>query len=240
MLTSFHIDPKRGIEGMNRIGLLGRFEGSLIHDFLSSYYKFSCMHFLCAAHLLRELIYLLEVMDQKWAQEMIDLLLEAKQLREREDSRPENSRHVIGDKTRQRIRNRYSQIVETGLKLNPEPERPKPKKGEKKKTGPIKRSKALNLLRRLDKRYEEIMGFFEQEGIPFDNNLSERDLRMMKVREKISGTFRGEAHPSAFADIRSVISTTLKQSRNVLHDLKLLFRAPEDLGRDLAAQKGAE
>jgi len=91
-LTSCHIDAKRGVEGMDRIGLLGRYVGSLVHDYLSSYFRFGCRHFLCAAHLLRELIYIDEVMGQPWARDMIRLLLEAKKLAER------HARNVDGDR----------------------------------------------------------------------------------------------------------------------------------------------
>ena len=226
-LTSFHIDTKRGHEGMNRLGLLGRFRGKLIHDFLSSYYRLLCRHFLCGAHLLRELIYLHEEMEQPWAGDMIELLLDAKKLRERENSRAPEAKGIIGEKTRQRIRSRYCEIVLAGLALNPEPS-PKPKQ-----RGRVKRSKALNLLIRLEDRYEEVMGYFEYKDVPFDNNQAERDLRMMKTREKISGTFRSEEHARMFADIRSVISTAHKQSRNLLNALGEMLRAPGALGDSL-------
>jgi hypothetical protein len=133
---------------------------------------------------------------------MIKLMLEAKELSDRQKSLPEGSRRVIGKRRRERIRTSYRQIVSEGFGINPEPPPPpKPKRGR------VKRSKPLNLLIRLDQRYEEIMGFFECDHVPFDNNQSERDLRMMKVREKISGTFRSDFHASAFCDIRSIISS---------------------------------
>ncbi len=228
-LTSYHIDTKRGGEGMNRIGLLGRFTGRLVHDFLSGYYLFECLHQLCAAHLLRELIYLKEQMDQPWAGKMIELLLDAKDLAERERSRVEGAKHVIGDRTRRRITVRYAEIILEGLALNPEPPAPPP--GTR---GRVKRSKALNLLIRLEERYEEIMGFFEYPGVPFDNNQAERDLRMMKVREKISGTFRSEGHAEAFCNLRAVLSPATKQGRNVLDTLVELLRSPGALGEKLA------
>ena len=212
---------------MNRPGLLERFRGRLVHDFLSSYYRLFCEHFLCGAHLLRELTYLHEEMDQPWAKDMIELLLEAKKLRERENGRAPGARHIIGEQTSQRIRSRYCEIVLAGLAINPEPP-PTPNR-----RGRVKRGKALNLLIRLEDRYEEIMGFFEYEGVPFDNNQAERDLRMMKTREKISGTFRSEDHAVHFADIRSVISTARKQSRNLINTLSEMLRAPSSLGDTL-------
>ncbi len=229
-LTCYHIDAKRGGEAMERMGLLARFRGNLIHDFLGAYYRFqNCRHFLCNAHLLRELTYLHEQMDQPWAADMIELLREAKKLRDRQRALPGGSRRVIGEKTLLRIQMRYCRIVLEGLALNPEP--PPPPKA---KRGRVKRSKALNLLIRLDERYEEIMGFFEYENVPFDNNQAERDLRMMKTREKISGTFRSETHARAFCDIRSLISSVRKQSREMIGSLTTLVRSPKTLGNQLA------
>ena len=141
----------------------------------------------------------------------------------------EGSRRVIGERTRQRINVRDAEIVLEGLALNPEPPAPPP--GTR---GRIKRSKALNLLIRLEERYEEIMGFFEHPGVPFDNNQAERDLRMMKVREKISGTFRSEEHATVFCDLRAVLSSAAKQGRDLLGTLTKLLAAPQELGEDLA------
>ena len=229
-LTCYHIDRQRGSPAMERMGLLPEFTGSLVHDSLSAYYKFKhCGHFLCNAHLLRELTYLHEEMDLAWAGEMIGLLLEAKALSDRQRALPEGARAIIGQKTWLRIQTRYWEIVQEGLEANPEPPPPpKPKRGK------VKRSKALNLLIRLRDRYEEIMGFFDYEHVPFDNNLAERDLRMMKTREKISGTFRSDAHPAAFCNVRSVISSLRKQASGILEGLAQLIRSPRRLGQKLA------
>jgi len=166
-------------------------------------------------------------MDQPWAKDMIKLLLKAKKLRERENDCGPQARRVIGDQTRRSIRNRYSEIVLAGLAINTEPP-PTPKR-----RGPVKRGKALNLLIRLEDRYEEIMGVFEYDGVPFDNNQAERDIRMMKIREKISGTFRTEEHATLFADIRSVIATARKQSRNLIATLAQMLQTPGTLGDSL-------
>jgi transposase len=231
-LTCYHVDAKRGGEAMLRMGLLERFRGALIRDCLAAYNLFrACRHFYCNAHLQRELVYVHEQMGQKWAAEMIALLLEAKSLRDRENARRPERRRVIGAATRERIQTRYCDIVTTGLKVNPEPPPPPP---GKKKPGRIKRSKSLNLLIRLDTSYVQIMGFFEFENVPYDNNQAERDLRMMKVREKISGTFRSADHAQAFCDIRSIISCARKQSRGMLATLAALSESPSSIGTELA------
>jgi transposase len=222
--TCYMIHAKRGFEALQDFGILEGYKGNLIHDFYASYYKYTeCQHFQCDAHILRELTYLHEEMDQGWAVDMKDLLLEAKQLRDREERRRPGQRKVIGEQTRHRIQDRYADIVLDGYSKNAEPE---PQPG---KRGKPARGKVLNLLDRFDWRYEEIMGFFEYEGIPFDNNLAERDLRMMKTREKISGTFRSDKHTIAFCDIRSVISTLKKQGASVMTGITEMLRNPNQL-----------
>ena len=173
-------------------------------------------------------------MKQAWAKDMIDLLLEAKKLADREKSRPPDSRRIIGEGTVNRIMARYSRIVIAGFAINPEP--PPPPPGTR---GRVKRGKALNLLHRLDTRPCEIMGFFAlpEAGVPYDNNQAERDLRMMKVHEKISGTFRSEAHGKAFCELRGILSSVRKQGRGILESLKDLIVSPAKLGKSLASAK---
>ena len=236
LLTCFHLDAHRGAEAMERGGMIAGYRGNLIHDCLGAYGVFLlCLHYYCNAHLQRELTYLHEEVKQPWAKDMIELLLEAKDLSEREKSRSPDARRVIGEGTVNRIMARYSQIVIEGFAINPEP--PPPPPGTR---GRVKRGKALNLLHRLDTRACEIMGFFAlpDAGVPYDNNQAERDLRMMKVREKISGTFRSEAHGQAFCELRGVVSSVRKQGRAMLESLKELLLSPARLGASLATSEG--
>ena len=84
------------------------------------------------------------------------------------------------------------------------------------------------------------MRYFEYGHVPYDNNEAERDLRMMKVREKISGTFRSDRHSKAFCDLRSVISSARKQSLPMLETVTALIRSPRQLEVRLAKAKGPE
>jgi len=229
-LTCYHVDEKRGAEAMRNFDVFAKFRGTAVHDYYRSYYQFDGFtHALCNAHLIRELVFLEEKLDQPWAAKMIELLLEAKKLRDREDARQPGARRVIGKKTRKRIRAKYFAIVRQGRRANPEPEAPPP--GTR---GRPKRGKPLNMLDRLEHRYDEIMGFFERRGVPFDNNQAERDIRMMKLHDKISGTFRSMKHARAFCNLRSVISTARKQDCNVMQTLRELLSSPETLGESLA------
>jgi len=229
-LTLYHADAKRGREAIERMGMVPEFQNLLIHDCLSIYFSYGdCLHGLCNPHLLRELTYVHEQLEQAWAGEMIALIYEAKKLADRELSRREGTRRVIGTGRLQKILDQYDAIVNRGRLENPEPP-PKPA-GQK---GRQARGKPLCLLDRFDRYREEILGFFFYPEIyPFSNNLAEQDLRMMKVREKISGTFRSEEHSKGFCDIRSVISSARKQGRAMLQTLTNMISSPLELAKSL-------
>ena len=230
-LTCYHLDKKRGREAMERMGLLPHFGNVLIHDSLGAYFTFTnCSHGLCNAHIQRELTYLHEELDQSWAGELIELMLKAKELAQRESNREKGSRRIIGQGRRDQTLTRYSGLLTQGYENNPEP--PPKRKGRR---GRPKRGKTLSLLDRLKNRQDEILGYFLHPGLyPYDNNQAERDVRMMKVREKISGTFRSEGHGKGFCEIRSIISSVRKQRRPMLDCLAQLIDAPASLGSSLA------
>lgn len=216
-LVFLHIDPRRGEQALRAMGILTGYEGFVVHDFLAAYYTIAGIrHVLCNAHLLRDLINVHEVHGQAWAQDMIDLLLEAKKRKDREKA----SGRKVGTKTLERLQNRYLEILTEGYMDNPEPIRQPGQRGR------TPRGKPLNLLNRMTERHTEIMAFLIGDGIPFDNNEAERDLRMMKVKQKISGCFRSAAHGQAFAKVRSIIATAKKQSKNVLSILAQTLSSP--------------
>ena len=219
--TYYHIDQKRGVEALENIGLLTRYQGTVIHDCLGAYNHYDqCKHGICDAHILRELIYAEEQLNQPWSTAMKELLLDSKGL-------IENDQIQISQEIKTTINKRYREILEEGLKENPEPE----KTG---KRGRPKRSKALNLLLRLQKQHRGVLAFLNREGVPFDNNQAERDLRMMKTREKISGGFGSAARAKDFCNLRGIISTSLKQGRNTLQTLTEMIENPQQTGYSLA------
>jgi transposase len=168
---------------MDAAGILPTFQGCAIHDFWKSYLKYDCQHALCNAHLLRKLVFLHEQENQTWAKAMIDHLLAIKQA-------VANARvaqlQALPDTEKVFLIARYNRIVEEGYAENP---RAEPPSGPKRR-GRRKQTKALNLLDRFRDHSPSILAFLHNFAVPFDNNQSERDLRMMKVRQKISGTFR--------------------------------------------------
>jgi transposase len=206
---------KRGTEAMNAMGILPGFHGVAIHDFWSSYLGYNCAHALCNAHLLRELTFVWEECHQKWGQAMIDALLKWKEAvqQARQKGKTSLSKWQI-----RRIEKEYRKIILRGLLANPPPlETGGPKRGRKKK------SKPRNLVERLRDYSPEVLRFVRDFRVAFDNNAAERDLRMMKVQQKISGTFRSVQGAVAFCRIRSYIATSRKMGLNVIEALSSVF-----------------
>jgi transposase-like protein len=190
---------KRGSQAIDAIGILPSFEGIAVHDGWSSYFNYGCDHALCNAHHLRELTFVHEQHGQSWAKQMMEFLLEVKEKKEKSTGRRFSAKGI------QEFERRYRDIVAMGMAANPPPV----EEGEKKR-GRKKKSKAANLLGRLH-------------SVPFHNNLGERDIRMMKVQQKISGTFRSFDGAFSFCRIRSYISTVKKQGMNVMSALRDIF-----------------
>jgi transposase len=214
-LTYYEIHPKRGSHAMDHMGILSSFKGRAIHDFWKPYFTYNCNHGLCNAHHLRELIFLNEQHGQLWAKDMIEYLIDIKKAVDEAKSNTDTlfKEHIDTFETR------YQNILDKGYSENPLPQ----KKSNKKKRGRLKKSKARNLLERLDGHREEVLAFMYDFKVPFDNNLAERDLRMAKVQQKISGTFRSQDGADAFCRIRSYISTTRKNAVNAVEAIVNAF-----------------
>jgi transposase len=207
--TYYAIDDKRGNEAMERIAILSSFQGTSVHDRWKSYDHYhNCQHGLCNAHLLRDLKAVKEEFGSPWAKQMLELTLNAYQLSKREK---------IDEQSITVIEQHYDKIVEEGLKQEPQPENIPGKRGRKAKT------KSRNLLECYRDRKSSILLFLHNPNVPFDNNLAERDLRMVKLKQKISGCFRTRKGAEIFCRIRSYISTLKKQNEKVWENLKLLM-----------------
>jgi transposase len=206
--TYLHASEKRGQEGMNEMEILPQYKGVLIHDFFRAYFKYDCTHVFCGSHLIRELLFSEEQDKKRWARKMRQLLQISNKLR---------NKRRLSDSWVDKIESWYSRILLMGNK-----ESPPPKVNEVKRKGKIslfgrkKKTKSRCLLERLRDYRKGVLMFLYDSLIPFTNNLAERDLRMAKVHQKISGCFRSISGARVYARIRSYISTLKKQKINVM------------------------
>ena len=207
-LTHYAVHSKRGQEAMREIGILPAFIGRLIHDCWASYFTFkNCLHGICNAHILRELQFIADQYDQTWALDLGKLLLDIKV----EIEATPLEQMTLSSELIAHYEQRYDKLLKDGFDANPSPEHPTPQKRGRKKQSPPK-----NLLDRLQKYKSEVLAFMYDFRAPFDNNLAERDVRMIKVKQKISGSFRTQNGAEIFCAIRSYISTVRKQGGNVI------------------------
>jgi transposase len=227
LYTLLHAHAKRGIEGIKAGGIIEGFKGRAIHDFLSAYLGITLLHGLCNAHHLRDLRYLFEVLGQAWAEKMMSYLRSTKKL---VDTAAAGGPAIEATQLNT-LQDTYFEILSEGYEENPEPP-PKPR-GQR---GKQARGKALNLLDRFTEHHEWVMAFLLSDA-PFDNNHAERDLRMMKVRQKISGCFRSEAILTAFTAIRSVLATAAKHSVGASQAIKKLLSPNPTLADIIAPQE---
>lgn len=212
-LTLYNLHRKRGREAMVEIGILPQLTGWIMHDHWASYLAFeACNHAFCNAHHLRELQFITDQYEQTWAVDMAELLCLIKQ---EVDECTADANSLPSDRLTH-FDTEYDAILQRGFEVNPAPE-----PSTVKKRGRPKQSAPKNLLDRLQKHKAGTLAFMYDFDIPFDNNLAERDIRMVKLKQKISGSFRTKAGADTFCAIRSYISTVRKHGGNViaaLHD----------------------
>lgn len=210
--TYYFPHEKRGLDAMEDMGVLPYYKGILCHDHWKPYFKIDCEHALCNAHHLRELERAWEQDQQEWARDIRDLLL---QINKAVDD-------VGGQLTvvdSMKYRKRYRDLLEKAQKECPPPDESQ-RKG---KRGRLKRSKSRNLLERLVDFETETLRFMDDVNVPFSNNLGERDIRMTKVQQKISGCFRSMKGAAFFCRVRSYLSTCKKHDVRASEALRLLF-----------------
>lgn len=216
-LTYYFVHHRRGRAAMDEMAILPQFSGKAIHDGWQSYAGYECEHFLCNAHHLRELQFVLDHYGQWWAYHLSLLLVT---ILHQVNAAKAQGQTALPIEQLTAFKARYSEILELGLAANPPPT---PSPESPKKRGRPKRSPPLNLLMRLQSQQTSVLGFMVDFEVPFDNNQAERDLRMMKLKQKISGCFRSEAGAQMFCRIRGYLSTLRKQEQNVLGALVELF-----------------
>jgi transposase len=216
LLTYYEVHKKRGKEAMDAIGILSNFTGRAIHDGLKAYFQYpQLQHGLCNEHHSRELDFLEERYPQKWVTELSDLILEIKAT---VDTAKEKSKTKLSPKALADFSARYDALLKEGFKKNPRLKTDVPAR-----RGRPKQSSAKNLLDRLRDHKDAVLAFMYDFNVPFDNNQAERDIRMMKVKQKISGCFRSDHGSETFCAIRGYISTARKNGQPALDVLHAAF-----------------
>lgn len=219
-LTYYSPHPARGNKALKAIGIMPHFRGVAVHDNWSAYWHYDqCQHALCNVHHLRELNALEERFGQQWTTRFKIFLLSAKAAVAQAKAAQQPA---LPKAKRTQIDRLYTKLVNAALRANPPPPEgwPKGARGRPKKTKP------RNLAERFDRHRQAVLAFVSDFKVPFDNNLAERDIRMLKVQQKISGCFRSTQGAHTFCAIRSYISTIRKQGLSVWYALQSLFSGP--------------
>jgi len=202
---------KRGKEAIVGLDIIPKYGGVIIHDCWASYLAYDhCSHGLCGSHLLRELAFIVDSNGYRWARNMMRLLQETcRTVSKREDK-------CLTDREYANLQKRYRNILTRGGKELPViPPKPQGKRGK------MAKSDAHNLWERLKKNETAVLLFAKDQHVPFTNNRAERDLRMAKVKQKISGCFRKEQYARAYCRISSYLQTMACQGVNPLVAIQL-------------------
>ena len=197
-LTFYGVHERRGVEAMDALGVLPHCRRWLVHDHWKPYYKYQALHALCNQHLLRELKFLAEEHHEAWAADLSRFLLDWK-------DDPLTARG-LDEAQFKRAHARYRRILRQGRGDHP---RRRPGQGR------TQQGKTANLLDRLEDYDLRVLAFLIDPAVPFTNNQGEQDIRMIKVKQKISGCFRTLAGAQIFARVRSYLSTCRKQARSL-------------------------
>jgi len=211
-LTHYGFQPSLGKSATDEIGILNDFYGTSVHDGFKSYTQYPCQHALCNAHHLRELTFVHEQLGQSWAAAMIKVLLD---LKTEVDAAKAAGQAALSLVRVVHYENLYQKLIEQGLEENPPPAGGWPRG----KCGRACQTKAKNLLDRLDSQRQQVLTFAYRFEVSFDNNQAERDLRMVKVQQKVSGCFRSREGTAYFCRIRGYLSTMHKQGESVLYQI---------------------
>jgi len=198
-LTFYGVHPKRGTEAMDALGIVGACRQWVVHDHWKAYFSYeNCLHALCDEHILRELKFLWEEQKEVWARQLSELLLEFYRRKQKQGQ--------FSERKFKKALKKYRAVVRRGRYRHP-----RRASGQ----GRCAQSKSANLLDRLEDFDWNILAFLWDGRVPFTNNQAEQDIRMIKVRQKISGCFRTLKGAQVFCRIRGYLSTCRKQGRNL-------------------------
>jgi transposase len=219
LLTLLVVHPKRGVEALNDIGVLGAYRGTIVHDGWASYERFdAAAHAQCGAHLLRHLNDVgATAAYREWTSQMTGVLLDAKAASEHAAA---NGAGTVDAKVARALRRRYHRTLDNAFSLLPDG--PPPRRRHR-GTWSVYQRKAWNLATRMRTDADQVLRLLDDTRVSFDNNSAERALRMVKLHDKISGCFHSLTSAQAFATTRSYLQTAANHDQNLLHVLQQLF-----------------
>ena len=214
LFTHLSISDKRGFAGMEAGKVLPYFTNVAVHDCWPAYWKYLLIiHALCNAHILRELVATEERHpEQKWATEFMKLLLDMKEAKELAIASGKNE---LDEEQLLEFELRYDALIKRAYEENP-----LPLESETKKRGRKKKGKTLALIERLDKHKASVCLFIYNFEVPFSNNLSERDIRMIKTKTKVSGCFRSILGAENYLKIMSYVGSSKKHGKSAYEAIK--------------------
>lgn len=217
--TAYFCHNKRGVDAMNEMAILPNYKGTAVHDNWKPYFTYKDIdHSLCNAHHIRELRGINENYDQPWAKDMRQLLLN---INEVVNTYKEAGKDCLPGEIAQKYSGQYDLILNTAIAQIPAL---KTSKAKSKKRGRKKQHPAKNLHDRLTSQKKETLRFMYDFKVPFTNNQAEQDVRMAKVKLKVSGCFRSQEGAERFCRIRGYISTSRKRGCNILQSIENVIR----------------
>jgi len=210
-ITLKFLHDKRGKAAVEHIGIIPRYGGVIIHDCWASYLSYdNCDHGLCGSHLLRELTFIISSNEYAWAANMKALLQETCAITSK------RKKKKLTTSEYKNLQKRYRNILTRGkseLPLIPEK-----KTGQR---GKVAKSDAHNLWERFKEYEQAVLLFAKESHVAFTNNRAERDLRMSKVKQKVSGCFRIQYYAQAYCRISSYLQTMANKGYNPLVAIQL-------------------
>jgi transposase len=213
--TLYQVHSRRGIQALDHIGILPQYQGVAMHDYWKAYLEYGCEHVFCHAHHLRDLTFCIEAENSHWAAQMKALLTRIHQSVEQQRLKGETTLSI---EAFAKYHQAYWKVMEEGAVEHPRPMR-------QDLPGRVAKSKSRNLWERFYEYASEMLRFACDFSIPFTNNVAEQAVRMMRVKQKISGCFRSTHGAENFARIRSYIDTLRKQGLPIVEHLKKAMTA---------------
>ena len=199
----------KGHKQIEEHDILTRYTGGIMHDHDTAMYKYGSNNYECNVHLGRYLEEIIQnVSEVTWAKELKELLI--KVYHDRKVLIKKGSKSFSNNKTNE-ISEKYDEIISLAKKEN------------KSIKSTYYKEKALKLTRRCEKYKDNHLAYIYDFSVPFDNNPSERDLRIIKIKTKISGGFKNINSAEAYCDAISIIKTSLKRKINPFESIKDIF-----------------